>query len=268
MTNVGNMSIITLGAKDMVSSGHFSHLSTREIFKFAYSIIGCSLEILVQSHIRDDKFLPEDITGFISEIFSSALNDSDQIFQATDIKPVIFPREIMPLRSFTPQSKKNRSRDKLVKAAIELYVEKGLLYTNIDEIVSKANLSRGTFYNYFQTKEDIWKFHFEEMVSFTIIEGRKLRLSSETLKEYLFNVTYVSAIPYSNGPFPALITKNEGVFRKIFLQRVDEYSFCDLTLQDLVVSGFVEGTKISKIKKNNIWYDWYSIRNVDPILYK
>ena len=65
MTNVGNMSIITLGAKDMVSSGHFSHLSTREIFKFAYSIIGCSLEILVQSHIRDDKFLPEDITGFI-----------------------------------------------------------------------------------------------------------------------------------------------------------------------------------------------------------
>ncbi|MDO0929414.1 TetR/AcrR family transcriptional regulator [Streptomyces sp. TG1A-8] len=40
-------------------------------------------------------------------------------------------------------------------AAIELFVEKGYDHTSIDEIAERADVARGTFFNYFQRKEDI-----------------------------------------------------------------------------------------------------------------
>ncbi|MEU1945210.1 TetR/AcrR family transcriptional regulator [Streptomyces sp. NPDC059474] len=50
---------------------------------------------------------------------------------------------------------KQRVRERLYCAAVELFVEKGYDRTSIDEIAERADVARGTFFNYFQRKEDI-----------------------------------------------------------------------------------------------------------------
>ncbi|MFE3686204.1 TetR/AcrR family transcriptional regulator [Streptomyces sp. NPDC059095] len=50
---------------------------------------------------------------------------------------------------------KQRVRERLYLAAVELFVEKGYGRTSIDEIAERADVARGTFFNYFQRKEDI-----------------------------------------------------------------------------------------------------------------
>ncbi|MEU7649827.1 TetR/AcrR family transcriptional regulator [Streptomyces huasconensis] len=50
---------------------------------------------------------------------------------------------------------KLRVRERLYAAAVELIVEKGYDHTSIDEIAERADVARGTFFNYFQRKEDI-----------------------------------------------------------------------------------------------------------------
>lgn len=47
-------------------------------------------------------------------------------------------------------------RDILATAARKKFIEKGYLQTTVDEIASVANISKGTFYNNFKSKEDIY----------------------------------------------------------------------------------------------------------------
>lgn len=47
------------------------------------------------------------------------------------------------------------SRRRLLTAAREVFAEKGLDLTRIDEITERADLGKGTFYNHFSGKEDI-----------------------------------------------------------------------------------------------------------------
>lgn len=50
---------------------------------------------------------------------------------------------------------KQRVRERLYRAAVELFLEKGYDHTSIGEIAERADVARGTFFNYFQRKEDI-----------------------------------------------------------------------------------------------------------------
>lgn len=51
--------------------------------------------------------------------------------------------------------KSDTKKAAIVKAATELFAEKGYFYTNVKEIADKAELSVGSVYNYFKNKDDI-----------------------------------------------------------------------------------------------------------------
>lgn len=55
----------------------------------------------------------------------------------------------------TLPSKRERTRSALLEAAIEVLAEKGLEATSIDDLMRVAGMARGTFYNYFQTRDDV-----------------------------------------------------------------------------------------------------------------
>ncbi|WP_328315568.1 TetR/AcrR family transcriptional regulator [Streptomyces sp. NBC_00388] len=65
----------------------------------------------------------------------------------------------MTLREKPPTGRRERNKqrvkERLYTAAVELFVEKGYDHTSIDEIAERADVARGTFFNYFQRKEDI-----------------------------------------------------------------------------------------------------------------
>ncbi len=50
----------------------------------------------------------------------------------------------------------SEKRNAIVSAAIDLFVDKGLGETSIDEIVNKASIGKGTFYKYFKDKDDLF----------------------------------------------------------------------------------------------------------------
>ncbi len=56
------------------------------------------------------------------------------------------PRRVLPAEVRT---------DHLMSAAAELFIEKGLDATTVDDIVAKAGVAKGTFYHYFATKADV-----------------------------------------------------------------------------------------------------------------
>jgi len=53
------------------------------------------------------------------------------------------------------ERKKIETRKRILRTAIELFQARGLEQTSIDEIASRANISRGTFFNYFPNKEGV-----------------------------------------------------------------------------------------------------------------
>lgn len=48
----------------------------------------------------------------------------------------------------------NNRKRKVVDVALNLFIEKGIQQTAIQEIIEKANISKGTFYNYFSSKNE------------------------------------------------------------------------------------------------------------------
>jgi AcrR family transcriptional regulator len=50
---------------------------------------------------------------------------------------------------------KLRIRNRLYTSALRLFAEKGYEQTSVDEIAESADVARGTFFNYFQRKEDL-----------------------------------------------------------------------------------------------------------------
>jgi len=47
------------------------------------------------------------------------------------------------------------TRDKLYRAALELFGERGFLETTVEDITEVADVGKGTFFNYFPTKEHV-----------------------------------------------------------------------------------------------------------------
>lgn len=47
------------------------------------------------------------------------------------------------------------TRDRLYRAALELFGERGFLETTVEDITEAADVGKGTFFNYFRTKEHV-----------------------------------------------------------------------------------------------------------------
>lgn len=51
--------------------------------------------------------------------------------------------------------RKERTRRVLMEAALGLFYDKGIFWTKIEDITEQADVGKGTFYQYFDTKEDL-----------------------------------------------------------------------------------------------------------------
>ena len=51
----------------------------------------------------------------------------------------------------------NAKKEQIVNAALHLFVNKGFRQTSIQDIIDKANVAKGTFYNYFESKNECLK---------------------------------------------------------------------------------------------------------------
>lgn len=60
-------------------------------------------------------------------------------------------------------SKRERTRLSIIQAALSIIADQGLPGTSIDELMSRTGMARGTFYNYFQTRDQLLNEVIEEV---------------------------------------------------------------------------------------------------------
>ena len=60
------------------------------------------------------------------------------------------------------ERKKEETKRRIYVAALELFHEKGFEHTTVDEITERADVAKGTFFNYFPHKESVLSFLSEE----------------------------------------------------------------------------------------------------------
>ncbi len=79
-----------------------------------------------------------------------------------------------------------------MSAALDLFVERGFAATRLDEVASRAGVSKGTLYLYFSSKEELFKAVIRSGIVPLIERGERLLddyqgTSSELLREIVFN---------------------------------------------------------------------------------
>src|SRR3954464_10362495 len=79
---------------------------------------------------------------------------------------------------------KEKTKERILKAALELFRQNGLEGTTTRQISQKAKIAEGTLFNYFKTKEDLALYFFEKETGDLIAwyEGEK-RLHKASLAE-------------------------------------------------------------------------------------
>lgn len=99
-------------------------------------------------------------------------------------------------------------RDHLIKVAKTCFENFGYKATTIEQITKAANMGKGTFYNFFTTKEELFQFIIEEEIAnitnFAEATMRTEPLNIQVLYDYLF-----TALSYK---------KNYYFFRKLSLE--------------------------------------------------
>jgi AcrR family transcriptional regulator len=99
------------------------------------------------------------------------------------------------ITSAAPRGKraKNKEHTKraILRAALELFAEKGFYRTTTKAISRKAGIAEGTLFNYFETKEDLALYFFEQELA-GIIEwyNRDSHMKRAALPEKLFAIIH------------------------------------------------------------------------------
>ncbi|MGG2463241.1 TetR family transcriptional regulator [Streptomyces sp. RGM 3693] len=76
------------------------------------------------------------------------------------------------------ERKKQRTRDALIRAALELFTEQGYEATTIDEIAEAVDVSQRTFFRYFSNKQEV-TFAVQDMVEARFLQKLAARPADE-----------------------------------------------------------------------------------------
>ena len=83
------------------------------------------------------------------------------------------------------ERKKMQSRKAILDAAVEQFSQKGFKETSVADIMNAADLGIGTFYNYFQSKEEILVQLIQQMVTEVAEALRELKAANRPADELL-----------------------------------------------------------------------------------
>jgi AcrR family transcriptional regulator len=104
--------------------------------------------------------------------------------------------------------KKEDKKERLLKGAMELFTKKGFEKTSIEDITINAKVAKGTFYNFFDKKEDVILYFLDKEISNSRREiERKLVLKDNIIDQLeLLIFTYLKNI-FKNKDFSRVLIR-------------------------------------------------------------
>jgi AcrR family transcriptional regulator len=106
------------------------------------------------------------------------------------------------------QTIKKNNRESILRAAIELFFNKGFEKTQVTDIAQQANVATGTFYNYFPKKEDVLLYFIDNQIEKVSKELDEYDFLEHTAIERIEKIiaTYLKAI-FQNKEFAKVVAK-------------------------------------------------------------
>ncbi len=95
------------------------------------------------------------------------------------------------------ERKKEQTRRRIFEAAISLFREQGFEPTTVDDITEKADVGRGTFFNYFPRKESVLAYLSEERVALAEENAAALLEDRVPAREKLLDIYTFAASAYT-----------------------------------------------------------------------
>ena len=128
----------------------------------------------------------------------------------------------------------SRAREKLLDAAQRLMLVKGYPATTIDEICAAAKLTKGSFFHYFESKEDLGKALLDRYASSgQRMEWNALRINNRDPLERVYGYLDISARLYQRphgrigcllGNFAQELSDTHPEIRSLCAERFDEWT--------------------------------------------
>lgn len=146
------------------------------------------------------------------------------------------------------QQQAEQTRKNIFNAAVSVINEKGYNNVQIEDITDAAHVAKGSFYTYFQSKEDIIRYLFEE--SDSIYADAYARVEGETFDEALsqfVSMSYKANEKRGKGIIKAMVAN---YFNIDDLEIYGPERVLVRCLNDLVQLGKNEGTLDNKISND------------------
>jgi len=104
------------------------------------------------------------------------------------------------------KTRKENTRKKVFKAALELFANKGFEETIIEDITKRAKVAKGTFYNFFSKKEDVLVYYLGSKIAQSH-EGFTLNTENTFLEQYKSLVSNYLKYIFRNKNFAKILLK-------------------------------------------------------------
>ncbi|OJJ20242.1 hypothetical protein BKI52_17385 [marine bacterium AO1-C] len=138
------------------------------------------------------------------------------------------------------EQNKQQNDTAIVQAAIRLFADKGLEATTIGDIVTASGLARGTFYNYYKSKDEIWE-KLVEMLAQRVNEAiNSLRRQATNAHDFVYEAFMGYAKVLAEPLVLSLIVKNQAAFRKSLFSSHSMVSIYKDLEEDLKNSAFFD----------------------------
>ncbi|TWI60110.1 TetR family transcriptional regulator [Halalkalibacter nanhaiisediminis] len=137
----------------------------------------------------------------------------------------------------TERAKKEQTKERIEKAALALFREKGYTRTTVQEITNAANVAKGTFFNYFPTKDSIMQSLANERLQGVMPYVRQSHLKYRPLPVRLRS--YLQFILVDFDQYPALTIE---MWNHVLKERSLLFSHWEELLQSAKIRGELETT--------------------------
>lgn len=134
----------------------------------------------------------------------------------------------------------NERKRKVANIALNLFIEKGFQQTSIQEIINSANISKGTFYNYFTSKNDciaeiLENIRYEASQQRVAMQIGKDPKNREVLIEQITIIMKLNKENNLQSLFENILSTNQVELKKLVLQhRVIEMEWLANRLVDVL----------------------------------
>jgi len=125
----------------------------------------------------------------------------------------------------TPTGKREQNklanRSAILEAARQIFLEQGYEAVTIRDVIRKTDLASGTFYNYFTSKEEVFRALVEDRILALTGELKRVRQDARSLDEFVYNAYLAGFTAVAQEPvLYNLMMRNEAAVRALYKETV------------------------------------------------